>query len=125
MYRVAARRVLALHRPQAQCALQWRCFGSKSGTVKWFNQEKGFGFIESDGQDYFVHFSALEGSGFRSLGDGEAMEFDLEPDPKSGKQRATRVTGPGGAPVKGGGGGGGGGGRGGGGFNRDRDTDRY
>ena len=69
-----------------------------------------------------MHFSANEASGFRSSGEGEAVEFDLETDPKSGQQRAARVTGPGGAPVKGGGGGEGS--PGGVGFKRDTDDDR-
>ncbi|GBE31003.1 cold shock-like protein CspLA [bacterium BMS3Bbin04] len=49
------------------------------GTVKWFNEAKGFGFIEmEDGQDVFVHFSAIEGSGFKTLREGEAVEFELQ-----------------------------------------------
>lgn len=51
----------------------------KQGTVKWFNAEKGFGFIEREnGDDVFVHFSAVEGEGFKSLEDGQAVEFDVE-----------------------------------------------
>lgn len=45
------------------------------GTVKWFNESKGFGFIESDGKDYFVHFSAIQGSGFKTLSEGAAVLF--------------------------------------------------
>jgi cold shock protein len=50
-----------------------------TGTVKWFNDAKGFGFITpTDGErDCFVHFSAIQGNGFRSLAEGEAVEFDL------------------------------------------------
>merc|ERR1712087_97572 len=66
-----------------------------------FAPEKGFGFIESEGKDYFVHFTGIDGTGFRSLGDGEEVEFDIEVEASSGKERAVRVTGPGGAPVKG------------------------
>lgn len=45
------------------------------GTVKWFNDSKGFGFIESEGKDYFVHFSAIQGSGFKTLAEGAAVLF--------------------------------------------------
>ena len=45
------------------------------GTVKWFNESKGFGFIESNGKDYFVHFSAISGSGFKTLAEGTAVLF--------------------------------------------------
>lgn len=48
------------------------------GKVKWFNAEKGFGFIESqEGKDVFVHFSAIQGQGFRSLEEGQAVQFDV------------------------------------------------
>ena len=50
----------------------------KQGTVKWFNAEKGFGFIEVDGgDDVFVHFSAIEGEGFKSLDEGQSVEFEV------------------------------------------------
>ncbi len=45
------------------------------GTVKWFNDNKGFGFIESNGKDYFVHFSAITGNGFKSLAEGATVKF--------------------------------------------------
>lgn len=45
------------------------------GTVKWFNESKGFGFIESNGKDYFVHFSAIQASGFKTLPEGASVMF--------------------------------------------------
>ena len=51
----------------------------KQGTVKWFNAEKGFGFIEVEGEnDVFVHFSAIQGDGFKTLEEGQAVTFDVE-----------------------------------------------
>jgi CspA family cold shock protein len=53
------------------------------GTVKWFNESKGYGFIQSeDGPDVFVHFSAITGSGFRTLKEGQQVEFDVTQGPK-------------------------------------------
>ncbi|MDF1526886.1 MAG: cold shock domain-containing protein [bacterium] len=53
------------------------------GTVKWFNDAKGFGFIEqSEGPDVFVHFSALSGEGFKTLQEGERVTFDIVDGPK-------------------------------------------
>ena len=53
------------------------------GTVKWFNDAKGFGFITAeDGRDLFVHYSAIQGAGFRSLAEGAAVEFDIVDGPK-------------------------------------------
>jgi cold shock protein len=62
----------------------------KQGTVKWFNSEKGFGFIEVEGEnDVFVHFSAIQGEGFKTLDEGQKVEFDVE-DGNRGPQ-ATNV----------------------------------
>ena len=59
-----------------------------TGKVKWFNDAKGYGFIErSDGDDVFVHYSAIAGTGFRSLTEGQTVEFDIVDGPK-GKQAA-------------------------------------
>ena len=62
-----------------------------TGTVKWSNESKGFGFISpSDGsKDVFVHFSAIQGSGFKSLAEGQAVNFDVEDGPKG--PQATNV----------------------------------
>ncbi|RYE31920.1 MAG: cold-shock protein [Hyphomicrobiales bacterium] len=65
-----------------------------TGTVKWFNETKGYGFITPDqggGQDVFVHISAVERAGLRSLNDGQKVSFDLEPDRKTGKSSAVNL----------------------------------
>jgi len=55
----------------------------EQGTVKWFNNEKGYGFISRNaGEDVFVHHSAIQGSGFKSLSEGDAIEFDVAKGPK-------------------------------------------
>ena len=56
------------------------------GRVKWFNDAKGYGFIEQDGgEDVFVHFSAIQGDGYRTLQEGAEVEFDIEEGPKGPK----------------------------------------
>ena len=65
-----------------------------NGTVKWFNGGKGYGFISNDegGEDIFVHFSAIQMEGFRTLNEGQKVTFETEPDPRdSGKLRAINV----------------------------------
>lgn len=64
-----------------------------TGTVKWFNAQKGFGFIEPDdgGSDAFVHISALERSGIGDLSEGQKVGFDLVSDQKSGKMSADNL----------------------------------
>jgi CspA family cold shock protein len=63
-----------------------------TGTVKWFNESKGFGFIAQDdgGEDVFVHFSAIQGSGFKTLTEGQKVTFELQQGPK-GPQAANVV----------------------------------
>ena len=110
-----------------------------TGTVKWFNAEKGFGFItpEGGGKDCFVHFSAIQGNGFKSLDEGEKVEFEIgqgqkgpqaenvtrlgDSTPSEGDGRGRSGGDRGGS---GGGGGGGGGNWGGGGGDRSRQRDR-
>jgi cold shock protein len=74
-------------RPRGEAA------GAGSGTVKWFNSTKGFGFIqpEGGGQDVFVHISAVEQAGLRGLNEGQAVAYDLEQDRRSGKTSATNL----------------------------------
>ena len=60
------------------------------GTVKWFNNQKGYGFITPEsGSDVFVHHSAIQGTGYKSLTDGEAVEFEITQGPKG--EQATNV----------------------------------
>ena len=66
----------------------------QQGTVKWFNADKGYGFISNDegGEDVFVHFSAIQTDGFKTLEEGQKVRYEVEPDPKnSSKSRAVNV----------------------------------
>ena len=64
----------------------------RTGTVKWFNESKGYGFIapQDGGEDVFVHFSAIQGTGFRTLAEGQTVKFEVEKGPKG--PQATQVT---------------------------------
>ena len=65
----------------------------KKGTVQWFNAEKGYGFLSNDegGEDVFVHFSAIQTDGYRTLEEGQKVEFEEEMDERKGKLRAVNV----------------------------------
>jgi cold shock protein len=69
-------------------------FKMATGTVKWFNATKGFGFIQPDdgGADAFVHISAVERSGMREIVEGQKLNYELERDRKSGKMSATQLS---------------------------------
>lgn len=65
----------------------------KTGKVKWFNDQKGYGFIQPNdgGEDIFVHISAVEKAGMRTLREGQAVSFEVQMDPKKGKSSATNL----------------------------------
>jgi cold shock protein len=64
-----------------------------TGTVKWFNEQKGYGFIqpEQGGTDVFVHISAVQRAGLAGLNEGQRVQFELEKDKRSGKMAATQI----------------------------------
>lgn len=62
------------------------------GTVKWFNNQKGYGFISrEDGPDVYVHFTAVQSEGYKTLNEGDVVEFDIESDPKGDRAANVRV----------------------------------
>ena len=64
----------------------------ETGIVKWFNNSKGYGFIQRDsGGDVFVHYTAIEGGGFKSLNEGDRVEFEVEDNPKGPQATKVRV----------------------------------
>ena len=64
----------------------------EQGTVKWFNDAKGFGFLSrANGEDVFVHFSAIQSSGFKSLAEGQAVSFDVVKGPKGFQAENVRI----------------------------------
>tara|TARA_Y100001001_G_C7974463_1_gene297089 strand:+ start:1183 stop:1401 length:219 start_codon:yes stop_codon:yes gene_type:complete len=66
----------------------------QTGTVKWFNSEKGYGFIEpsTGGKDIFVHITAVNASGMQGLNEGQKISFDVTKDERSGKEAASNLT---------------------------------
>ena len=88
-------------RPSAAATHDTALFAEK-GTVKWFDTTKGFGFIAPDNgdPDVFVHQTVIQMEGFRSLADGESIEYEMEVQ-DDGRRRATKVTGPDGADCQG------------------------
>lgn len=62
------------------------------GQVKWFNEKKGFGFIEQEGaKDLFVHYTAIQGDGFKSLKEGQRVRFEIEETPKGPKAKNVQI----------------------------------
>ena len=83
----------AQRRPALRVQLNFKEAPMPTGTVKWFNETKGYGFIQPDngGKDVFVHVSAVERSGMRGLAEGQKISYELETDRKSGKESAANL----------------------------------
>jgi CspA family cold shock protein len=81
-----ARESILVHSPPAGCRYTASTKGfivMQQGTVKWFNAAKGFGFISrANGEDVFVHFKAIQGEGYKTLNEGDKVEFEVEQGPK-------------------------------------------
>ena len=79
-------------RPQSPGTVK-ECLAMAKGKVKWFNEQKGFGFIEQEGgADVFVHYSSIKGDGFKTLAEGDEVEFEVTQGPKGPKaENVTRV----------------------------------
>lgn len=79
--------------PPGEPASLWKERHVSTGTVKWFNETKGYGFITPDGggNDVFVHVSAVTRAGLRGLNEGQKVSYDLEPDRKTGKNSAVNL----------------------------------
>jgi len=75
------------------CIISERTFSMSNGTVKWFNSQKGFGFIQPDdgSKDVFVHISAVERAGFGTLNEGQKVSFDVVADRRTGKSSADNL----------------------------------
>jgi CspA family cold shock protein len=76
--------LVTLAAAQTQCLILKVYKDMATGTVKWFNESKGYGFISQDdgGDDVFVHFNAIQGSGFKTLAEGQAVNYEVEKGPK-------------------------------------------
>src|SRR4051794_5107398 len=80
------------HEPRFESGQEWRGLSMTTGTVKWFNGDKGFGFItQESGPDVFVHFSAISGTGYRNLQENDKVEFEVTNGPKGPQAQNVRV----------------------------------